>query len=275
MLKYDKNFLKKYQKARDEKNSILCAGFDPAIPTQRSKNVIPEKYFFNNREIEDSILNFFENFLEGVQENCCAIKPNNQYILHFSLKACQKMNKMIHQQGLVSILDIKIGDIGSTNDSGFYWMKEMGFDAATFSPFAGNIKESIESAHNFDIGLITLTLMSNPEAIYFMKEGIIAGKKGYEFIVNEIKLHNGDGMVVGATGHVTESDIEHIRKLAGNEPIMLIPGIGQQQGDLKKVILHGGDNILLNVSRGILYSDDIEKTAREYNEAFNEVRKGK
>ena len=271
---YDKEFLKKYQKAREEKDSILCAGFDPAIPQQREKNVIAQEYF-ENHTIEEGILAFFEEFLEKVQDYCCAIKPNNQYIFHMGLEAYKKMNKLIHKQGLVSILDQKIGDIGSTNDSGFYWMKEMGFDAVTFSPFAGNIEEALNAAHNYGLGLITLTLMSNPDAIYFMKNANIDGMKGYEYISQQIKKYNGDGMVVGATGHVSVEDIQRIRELVGDEAIMLVPGIGKQEGDLKKVIQYGGENILLNVSRGILYAADQKETAKSYNIQFNKIRKGK
>ncbi|MGC9778807.1 MAG: orotidine 5'-phosphate decarboxylase [Candidatus Heimdallarchaeota archaeon] len=274
MIDYDNNFLKKYQKAKDEKDSILCAGFDPAIPNQRDKNTLSEKYF-ENVSIEEGILVFFEEFLESVQDYCCAVKPNNQYIFHFGLKTYQKMNKMIHKQGLVSILDQKIGDIGSSNEAGFYWMNEMGFDAVTYSPFAGNIIESINSAHKVGMGHITLTLMSNPDAIYFMKDSVIEGQKGYEFIAKMINEHKGDGIVVGATGHVTQDDLQRIRNLAGNDTVMLVPGIGKQQGDLKKVIHFGGENILLNVGRAILYSDNLKESAENYNSKFNDVRKGK
>ena len=159
MTSYDQNFLKKYEKSRDEKNSILCAGFDPAIPTQREKNVIAEKYFKGSGSATEAIMGFFEDFLESVQDYCSVIKPNSQYIFHMGISNIQKMNKMIHEQGITSLFDHKISDIGSTNDSGFYWIKEMGFDGTTHSPFAGNIEESLISAHKHDIGLVTLTLM--------------------------------------------------------------------------------------------------------------------
>ncbi|NPE07262.1 MAG: hypothetical protein GNW80_03180 [Asgard group archaeon] len=256
MVNYDKDFLRKYQKARDEKDSILCAGFDPAIPNQREKNTLSEKYFMDNKSVEEGIIAFFEEFLESVQDYCCVIKPNNQYIFHMGLKSYQKMNKMIHNQGLISILDQKLGDIGSTNDSGFYWMNEMGFDAVTYSPFAGNIAESLNAAHQ-------------------VKNAIVEGQKGYEFIAGRMKELNGDGIVVGATGHVTADDLQKIRELAGNDVVMLIPGIGKQQGDLEKVIHFGGENVLLNVSRAILYSENLKETAKKYNDQFNEVRKGK
>lgn len=273
-MNYDNDFLKKYQKTRDEKDSILCAGFDPAIPNQREKNVLSKSYF-EERSIEEGILAFFDDFLEGVQDYCCAIKPNNQYIFHLSLEAYKKINKKIHNQGLISILDQKIGDIGSTNDSGFYWMKEMGFDAVTYSPFAGNIEESMISAHKVGMGLITLTLMSNPDAIYFMKNSIVNGQKGYEFIAQKIGELNGDGAVVGATGHVSAADIQTIRHLTGDNCVMLIPGIGKQQGDLRKVIEFGGENVLLNVGRAILYSENMKDTVQQYNNQFNVIRKEK
>ena len=65
---------------------------------------------------------------------------------------------------MLAILDHKLNDIGSTNNSAMYWIKEMGFDAFTFSPFAGNTKETVETAHMKDLGVIVLTLMSNPKA---------------------------------------------------------------------------------------------------------------
>ncbi|MBD3191502.1 MAG: hypothetical protein GF308_12710 [Candidatus Heimdallarchaeota archaeon] len=273
MLGYVKDFLRKYSKAREEKDSILCAGFDPALPRQRKDKIIPKRYFKKGLTEETVILDFFEDFLEAVQDHCCAVKPNNQYVFHMSLNAYQKMNKMIHERGLVSILDQKIGDIGSTNDAGFFWMKEMGFDAVTHSPFAGNIAESLTSAHEVGLGLITLTLMSNPDAIYFMKNATIEGKKGYEFIADQIKKHQGDGIVVGTTGHVTKEDIREIRKRAGTDPVMLIPGIGTQKGNITMALKYSGKNVLLNVGRAILYSDNIKQTAKKYNEQFNEVRK--
>ncbi|NHJ87568.1 MAG: hypothetical protein FK734_19055 [Asgard group archaeon] len=275
MIDYSQDFLKKYLKAKEEKDSILCAGFDPAIPQQREKNVIPSKYFDDKSTIEDSIMSFFEDFLENVRDHCCAIKPNNQYIFHIGLNAYEKMNRMIHDQGLISILDQKIGDIGSTNDSGFYWMSRMGFDAVTYSPYAGNIEESISTAHKYKMGVITLTLMSNPEAIHFMKDAIIEGQKGFEFVAKKVGELGGDGVVVGATGHVTNEDLQTVRKLTGKDVVMLIPGIGKQEGDLNKVIVYGGDNVLLNVSRAVLYADNIKETVIDYNTKFNEVRKGK
>ncbi|MHA1155192.1 MAG: hypothetical protein ACTSQK_03710, partial [Candidatus Heimdallarchaeota archaeon] len=97
----------------------------------------------------------------------------------------------------------------------------------------------------------------------------------YEFIAEELKINNGDGMVVGATGHVTTEDIQTIRRLAGDDVVMLVPGIGKQQGDLKKIIQYGGENVMLNVGRAILYSTDLRASVLEYNKKFNEVRKGK
>jgi len=274
MTTYDHEFLKKYQKAKEEKQSILCAGFDPAIPGQRKENVIPTEYL-EGRTLEEGILYYFEHFIEQVEEHCCAVKPNNQYLFYLSLEAYQKINKKIHEYGLVSILDQKIGDIGSSNDAGFYWMKRMGFDAVTHSPFAGNIEESIDAAHDNGLGLITLTLMSNPDAIYFMKKAIIEGHKGYEFIAKKVSEFHGDGIVVGATGHVTKEDISTIRSACGEEAVMLVPGIGKQQGDLEKIIVHGGENILLNVSRSILYAQDSKEAAKNYQQRFNEALKRK
>jgi len=45
-------FKERYLASRERKQSILCVGLDPAIPKQRSINVISEKYFEHSDEMK-------------------------------------------------------------------------------------------------------------------------------------------------------------------------------------------------------------------------------
>ncbi|MEM3030801.1 MAG: orotidine-5'-phosphate decarboxylase [Candidatus Micrarchaeia archaeon] len=258
-------FLEKYVKARKEKNSILCLGLDPAPPGMRP---LPKKYA--GKDITDGMLAYCIDVVEKAGASCCAAKANLQFVFPFSLKQFQKLNAVIHRQGLLSILDIKLSDIGSSNAASVYWIKEAGFDALTFSPFAGNVREGVELAHQKELGVFVLTLMSNPEARHFMK-GKVAGIPAYRWIAREVREAGGDGVVVGATQAGRE--LEEIRAIVGSETIFLVPGVGAQGGNEERVIRSAGENLLINVGRSILNAEDPVKSAREFNERFNRLRK--
>ncbi|MCX6778019.1 MAG: orotidine 5'-phosphate decarboxylase [Candidatus Micrarchaeota archaeon] len=191
-----------------------------------------------------------------------------QYVMPLSLDDYKKINSAAHAAGLISILDNKLGDIGASNEAGIYWAAQAGFDALTFSPFAGNIEETTGFAHDKNLGIIVLTLMSNPEAKYFMRDNAIGGKKGYEWIAHEIGRCGSDGAVVGATNKDTDA-IAQIRKAIGQEKVILIPGVGAQGGDLKSTHSAFGRNILVNVGRAVLYAKNPGTAAKEYNEMLN------
>lgn len=265
-------FLEKFQKAKAEKNSILCIGLDPAVPRLREKNVIPAERL-KGKEENDAKLDFCLDLLEKISGFACAAKPNMQYVMDFTKQQHQQLNKAIHDKGMISILDHKLGDIGASNQSGMFNIKEFGYDAITYNPFSGNIEETMKFAGQHGLGIIVLTLMSNPEAIFFMKDAQIQGKPGYMFIAEKAKEFAVDGAVIGATGHVTVEEIKQIRQIIGDDKIIFFPGVGAQGGDAAKVIEAGGDNILINVGRGIMYADDPAKAAKKYNDLFNSMRK--
>ena len=69
----------KYLKATKEKGSYININLDPALPKQRSENVIPERYV--SEDDAESLLNFSLDIIEQVSDYCCSIKPNTQYYL--------------------------------------------------------------------------------------------------------------------------------------------------------------------------------------------------
>ncbi|MEM4389501.1 MAG: orotidine-5'-phosphate decarboxylase [Candidatus Micrarchaeia archaeon] len=256
-------FFDKYLKAREEKRSILCVGLDPAPPGMRP---LPKRYA--GKDAIEGMLAYCIDIVEKTGASCCATKANLQFVFPFSLRQFQKLNAAIHEQGLLSILDIKLSDIGSSNAASVYWIKEAGFDALTFSPFAGNVREGVELAHQKELGIFVLTLMSNPEAKYFMK-GEVAGIPAYRWIAREVREAGGDGVVVGATQAGRE--LEEIADIVGDGMIFLVPGVGAQGGNEEAVIKAVGKNLLINVGRSILNAEDPAQAAREFNERFNRL----
>ncbi len=251
-------FYEKYLKTREEKESILCIGLDPATKEQRKEDVMPEKY-------NQNIIQFCIDIIEETGEHACAFKINSQYMLFTTtLKEQQELNKTVKKAGCLSILDHKLGDISSTNNAAMYWIRKAGYDAFTYSPFPGNIHKATAEAHNNDLGIFVLTLMTNPEAETYQKKAHVEGVSLYEKIAFDSRNADADGLVVGTTSHINESDLMKIKALSGENTIYLNPGVGKQQGDIGKVYNILGENLLINVSRAIIYDQSPEKKADEY-----------
>lgn len=254
--------LNKYKKIREEKDSILCVGIDPLM----------QKFTLDN--MDENILNFCMDIVEQTADYACAFKPNSQFILFaLDMLQLQQLNDLIHERGCISILDHKLGDIGTTNLSALYWIKETGFDAFTFSPYAGNINEITTKAHNKGLGVFVLTLMSNPESAWIQKEFFRNGVPLFLDVADVAGKCGSDGVVVGATENVSEEDMKEIRRRVGSEAIFLVPGIGAQGGDAEKAIRSGGENILINVGRSIIDEINPREKAKEYQQQFNKYRK--
>ena len=256
-------FYEKYLKATKEKNSVININFDPALPKQRKENVVPSKYVSN--EDSETLLNFSLDIIEQVSDYCCSIKPNIQYYLgHTSI--LEKITKKIHNEGMLAILDHKLSDIGSTNGSAIYWIKEMGFDAFTFSPFAGNTQKTVEKAHEKNLGVIVLTLMSNPEAEKMMIHTTIDGHPYYLHTAKTVKESQADGCVVGLTCFVKDEYIKNIQEAVGDKVVFLLQGIGPQGGQASKI--RYARNPLVSLGRAVIYSDDPRKAVKRYHEIF-------
>lgn len=255
------NFVKQYKSKVREKNSILCVGVDPALPAQRTTNVI---------STEDR-LGFMRKVIRDVAPYASVIKMNRQYLLGLTADEIREINILIHQNNMLSVIDHKLGDIGSTNASALFWFKEEGFDAFTFSPYGGNISEITNMAHKNGLGVIVLALMSNPEAILHQK-ALYEGIPLYEHIAKLVSQANSDGCVIGATEHIDVQSVKKLKDILGNEKIILVPGVGTQGGNAKKIIYHFGDNTMVNVGRSIIYSNNPAEVAKEYKVLLNSQR---
>ncbi len=260
MTEIHSSFIDNYLKISDSKNSLLCVGLDPAIPKQRDKNVMPD---------EDRI-SFMKKIIHEVSPYASTIKINRQYIIGLTTEQIIAINKLIHERGMISIVDHKLSDIGSTNASAIFWFREEGFDAFTFCPFAGNIEEATQEAHKNGLGIIVLTLMSNTEAV-FQKNATIDGETLYLHIVKECNKHDADACVIGATGNVTPADLERIKQILSKNKLLLVPVIGAQGGDAQNIINLFGKNLIINVGRAIIYSENPAEKASFYQKQFNEL----
>lgn len=246
-------FYSKWKRAVAEKNSLLCVGVDPTGTSNKVEWCL--------------------GIIRAVAPYAAAVKINRNYVKDLSRNDLKKLTDEIHSYKMLAIDDSKLVDIGSTNDAGFQHARAEGFDAVTYSPFAGNVAEAVGQAHTHGLGIIVLVLMSNPEYV-MMKNAEINGKKAYIHFVEEARKYSADGIVVGAPSdknHITLKEIKNVQKVV--DFCVLVPGIGAQGGDAKSLIEMFGDNTIVNVGRAIMFADDVGREARKYNEMINAMRR--
>ena len=181
----------------------------------------------------------------------CGIKLNFHLLLPLSGKEILKINKTAHRYGLQTIADIKLNDIGNTNQITTDNLWNLGFDAVIANPIMGldSLKNLVKSAHKHDKGVITLCHMSAPEAklSYDMEVKMEKKQQLYQLFLNWALTAKVDGIVIGAT---FPKIIQYCAKKAGKNLNIFSPGVGTQGGNATEVISAGTDYLI--VGRTIL-----------------------
>jgi len=296
-------FSEKLLKASEKNNSWLCVGLDPdSAKIPRHLGTGPE-----------AILKFNRSIIESTSDLVCAYKPNSAFYESLGPDGMRILKDTIDAipDSIPVILDFKRGDIGNTAAmyarSAFEYY---GVDAVTVNPYLG--KDSIEPFISYkDKGVIILCVTSNQSSKDIQKrimlldeppstEDISPGaekKTPPEFFrrsTSTVYMHiarlsmewnkyGNVGLVVGATSPI---ELEKIRKLVGEETPILIPGVGAQGGDLENAVKGGsnsnGNMAIINISRGIIYSDNgpsfqesVRQKATSYRDAICNISKKK
>lgn len=287
------NFREAWLDSVDLKKSVLCAGLDPAAHEMgRGDKGLPEGVDKRSWSLE---------YVEAIAPYCSALKPNFQYWKDIEdIAALQEINELARSKGLVVIDDSKLADIGSTNEAGMFYSAQRA-DAVTFSPFAGNLKEAAEQSRKMNIGLITMCLMSNPE-FERMKNMLVEVSENDEYRDEEIvtylpsrlvrqyvqlahdsRKYGLDGIVIGAPSkknHLTESEAAKARHYAGDDMLVLCPGVGAQGGEADILWKYFGENnIIVNVGRELMFPNGSKSTPQEqaekakyFQEMLNDAR---
>jgi orotidine-5'-phosphate decarboxylase len=269
------NFKEKLLAAAEINNSWLCVGLDPD-PTQ-----IPAKFGEGAKAVE----NFCKEIIEITSDLVCAYKPNAAFFEALGAPGWEALIQTVKAvpEHIPVILDCKRGDIGNTAQMYARSAYEIvGADAVTLSPYLG--KDSIEPFIKYrDKGAFILCLTSNPSSAELQKKivllddppsvtGLSPQSKAKTFaeffkisttdlylyiarLALEWNHNNNIGLVVGAT---SPGELQTVRKFAGDEMPILIPGVGTQGGDLEKSLEYGtnaaGKFAVINISRAIIYA---------------------
>jgi orotidine-5'-phosphate decarboxylase len=242
-------FIEKLNTAWREKNSLVCAGLDPDPDKLPASLTGKDRLFQFNREIIDATAPWV-----------CAFKPQIAY--YAAVAAEDQLTKTIdyiriNYPATLIILDAKRGDIGAT--AKMYAREAFDryqADAVTVNPYMGG--DTLQPFLDYaDRGVIILCRTSNPGSGDIQQLAVSGGSVASQvakLAVSRWNKHNNIGLVVGAT---YPEEVASVRKLVGAMPL-LVPGVGAQGGDLKKVLSAGldqtGQGLIINASRSIIYA---------------------
>ena len=246
------NFLEKISNRFLRTNSHLCIGLDP------DPQKIPEPF----GKTPDQIFHFLDEVIEATSEYALALKPNLAYFEALGLEGIRLFEKVLKTipEDIPVIADAKRGDIG--NSAKHYanaFFNHFNCDAITVNPYMG--ADSIEPfCSNPEKGVYVLCVTSNPSASKIQDDSF----KNVIDLTNNTNQNENVGLVVGATKMEKMEEVRALSRLP-----FLIPGIGVQGGDLENTIKINEkfiESTLINVSRSIIFADDISAAAKEFLE---------
>lgn len=206
---------------------------------------------------------FARGLVEAVGDLVAVFKPQSAFYEVYGSAGVAVLERLladIHQQGALSILDVKRGDIGSTMaayaDAYLAEGAPLAADAITISPYLGfrSLLPAFERAVANDRGVYVLARTSNPEGgdvqLALGREGSVC----QEIIDAATELNRTlptkcIGLVIGGTHADLGCDVSEFN---GS---ILVPGIGVQGGKLEDLPELFGDalrHVLPSVSRGVL-----------------------
>jgi len=244
------------------KRSFLCIGLDTDIKK------IPNHLL----DSDDPVFEFNKQIIDSTKDLCVAYKPNIAFYESLGVSGWNSLQKTLDYipEDIFTIADAKRGDIGNT--SNMYaraFFENMNFDSVTVAPYMGY--DSVTPFLEFeDKWAIVLALTSNKGGLDFQKIEDKNGKRLFEQVLETSKSWGTDRNMMYVVGATRSEQLSVIREIIPNH-FLLVPGVGEQGGDLKEVAEYGMNTdcgLLVNSSRGIIYaSSDIDFAEKAREEA--------
>ncbi len=252
------------------KRSFLCVGLDTDIKK------IPSHLL----SCDDPLFAFNKAIIDSTADYCIAYKPNLAFYESHGVKGWISFEKTIkylngNYPHHFIIADAKRGDIGNT--SAMYartFFEEMDIDSLTVAPYMG--EDSVVPFLQYSgKWVILLALTSNKGSMDFQLTEDKEGNRLFETVLRKSsQWGSSENMmyVVGATRGKLFSDVRRIVP----HHFLLVPGVGAQGGSLEEVCEYGMTEecgLIVNSSRGIIYSDSGQDYAKVAGEKAQELQK--
>lgn len=254
-------FSHKLRNRASQSGSWLCVGLDPDM--SRLPDSLPRTV--------DGLVWFCKEIIAATSEAAAAFKINFAFFEALGpdgLRALAEVRAAIPAD-TPALADAKRGDIGSTAEAYARAILDvLDFDAMTANPYLG-WDALLPFCSRECKAVFVLCKTSNPGAAHYQdleSDGIPL----YLRIAQDALSHAGPaelGLVVGATQ--PEALVE-VRSLS-DDVLILAPGVGAQGASARDVMSRVGGNVLLSVSRGILYASAGRDFAKAAGEAAHRI----
>ena len=260
----------KFNTRADAVNSLVCVGLDAdyaKLPENFQQNQYPQ-FTFNRWIIEQT-----HEFAAAYKPNIAFYEARGEAGIH-ELKLTVEYLQRNHPD-IFLICDAKRGDNSVTNqgyvESIFDWYD---FDAVTLHSYLG--AEAMQPfLARVDKGCIVLCRTSNPGSGEFQNLDF-GGKPFWQHVAIQVRDHwnkNDNCMLV--MGATYPEEVKTVREIVG-DMTLLVPGIGAQGGNLQQTVTNGVNSqnkgLIINSSRGIIFSENPARAAQELRDAINEFR---
>jgi len=260
-------FLDKLRTAIKKNNSLLSVGLDPNL------DLLPEEF----KDDPAPFFAFGKSIVDQTAEFVCAFKPNSAFYEALGADGIAQLKQTcdyIHDKypEIPIILDFKRGDIDTTNSHyttfAFDYLR---VDAVTIQPYQG--KSAFQPfLDRKDKGIMVLCRMSNESSREF-QDMLVDGKKLYVHVAEHVRdSWNDNGNCLLVVGATSPQEMAEIRQIVGPDMYFLVPGVGAQGGSIEETIKAGGEHLIINSARDIIYNASPAERARQTRDEINKYR---
>lgn len=258
----------------------LCVGIDPHQGTLESWGLA---------DTPDGLRTFSMTMLEASLGLAAAIKPNAAFFERHGSQGVAVLEEVLglaRDKGVLTVLDAKRGDIGSTMlgyaQSCLVKGAPLEADSLTVSPFLGfgSLQPAVDLALDQGKGLFVLALTSNPEGASVQHAVGEDGVPVARAIAQAAGAINAQSATLGSIGLVVGATVADAVAMLGidlaavNGPL-LSPGVGAQgagKRELEHVFGSARPSVLVNQSRGISAAGpDVEQLRGAIHDAAREA----
>lgn len=267
-----------------ELNSRICVGLDPDLalfPKQLLRKHSLENVSaldldaINRESVIACIIEFNLLVIDAVQDLAAAVKPQSAHYERFGSKGIYALEQTVayaRSKGLITILDAKRNDIGSTANK--YAMAYIGrpgdcalpCDALTVNAYLGadGILPFVKACEANGKGIFILVKTSNPSSVELQDLLLHDGRPLCAQVAEAVErwgresVHDGYSAVGAVVGATWPKEIKTFRALMPHT-IFLMPGYGAQgatAADLATAFDKDGFGAIINSARGITYNYD-------------------
>jgi orotidine-5'-phosphate decarboxylase len=246
-------------------NSLVCVGLDPNI--ERFPTALRARA---GHDLAGAIVEFNRAIIEATADLVCAYKPNLAFYLAHGLAGLEALTRTraLIPRDIPAILDAKVNDMASTATAyATAYFGTLDFDAVTLNAYLGADSLAPFLAYR-GRGVFILCRTSNPSAGELQDLAVVRGQGAaddteplYQAVARQIGIWEAGFDTPGACGVVAGAtyprEIAAIRAILPTAPF-LIPGVGEQGGDVAAAVQAGldadGYGVLINAGRSITYS---------------------